>query len=195
MKKVYIIHGWDGNPKEPMLQWLKINLEEEGYKVGVPLMPEPETPKIAAWVGKLKEIVVEPDENTILVGHSVGCQAVLRYLETLPEEIKVAGIVFIAPWLELDTETIKEEGEEVVEIAKPWIETPINFEKVRAHIGSTTVIFSDNDPFVSLSQKDLFEKELNAKIFVEHDKGHFDPASGISELPIALETIRNIKTS
>src|SRR3989338_9052249 len=90
MKKVYIIHGWDGNPKEPMLQWLKINLEEEGYKVGVPLMPEPETPKIAAWVGKLKEIVVEPDENTILVGHSVGCKRCFAILKLCRKKKKIA---------------------------------------------------------------------------------------------------------
>lgn len=39
MKKVYIVHGWDGSPEEPMLQWLKVNLEEKGYVVEVPKMP------------------------------------------------------------------------------------------------------------------------------------------------------------
>lgn len=192
VKKVYIVHGWDGSPEEPMLQWLKVNLEKEGCKVEVPAMPEPTVPKIEAWIGKLKE-VIRPDPDTVLVGHSVGCQAVLRYLETLPERDKIAGLVLVAPWMELDAETIKEEGEEVVEIARPWMETPIDFEKVKLHLlGQAVAIFSDDDPFVPLSQKDLFEKELGAKIFVEHSKGHFSPADNISELPVVIEAILRI---
>ena len=188
MKKVYIIHGWDGSPEEPMLQWLKFNLEKEGHEVVVPEMPEPSVPKVDAWLGKLKE-VIEPDSDTILVGHSMGCQAILRYLETLSESLKIKGVVLIAPWIELDTETIKEEGEEVIELARPWLETPIDFEKIRTHIRQAVAIFSDNDPFVPLSQKSLFEKELNAKTFVEREKGHFSPSDQVSELPVALEAI------
>ncbi|OGY66792.1 MAG: hypothetical protein A3I24_03540 [Candidatus Harrisonbacteria bacterium RIFCSPLOWO2_02_FULL_41_13b] len=51
-KKVYIIHGWDGSPNEPMLQWLKVSLEERGCEVVVPEMPEPAVPKIGSWVGR-----------------------------------------------------------------------------------------------------------------------------------------------
>ena len=94
--------------------------------------------------------------------------------------------------MELDTETIKEEGEEVIEIARPWMETLIDFEKVRSHITQAVAIFSDDDPFVPLSQKDLFKKQLGAKIFVEHTKGHFSPADEVTELPIALESILKI---
>src|SRR3989338_4384154 len=100
-KKVYIIHGWDGSPNEPMLQWLKVSLEEKGYEIFVPEMPEPAVPKIESWVGKLKEIM-SPNNNTVIVGHSIGCQAVLRYLETLDESTKITGLVLIAPWMELD---------------------------------------------------------------------------------------------
>lgn len=188
MKRIYIIHGWNGSPNEPMLQWLKINLEKAGHKVTVPAMPEPDIPKIETWLRKLKE-VIESDGDTILIGHSVGCQAVLRYVETLPEGLKIAGVVLIAPWMELDAETIKEEGKGVIEIARPWIETPINFEKVRNQIGQVVAIFSDDDKFVPLSQKALFEKELNAQTFIEHHKGHFSPADEISELPVALEEV------
>ena len=187
-KKVYIIHGWDGSPNEPMLQWLKISLEEKSYEVFVPEMPEPAVPKIESWVGKLKEEVL-PDKETILVGHSVGCQAVLRYLETLGEEIKIAGLVLIAPWMELNRQTIEEEGQEGIEIAKPWMETPIDFKKVKSRVGKVIAIFSDNDPFVPLNQKGLFEKELGAEIVVENGKGHFTVSDGIDRLLSALEAV------
>ena len=188
-KRVFIIHGWTGNPREPMLWWLKVNLEKSGQEVFTPEMPETDTPKIESWVGKLKE-VVEPDLNTILVGHSIGCQAVVRFIETLPQGAKITGVVLIAPWMELDAKTMEEEGEDGIEIAKPWVETPINFEKVKSHIGKTVAIFSDDDPYVPIaSQRDLFKKELNAEIITEHNKGHFAPSDNITELPSALNAI------
>lgn len=101
MKKIQIIHGWESSPDEPILKWLKFSLQKKGFEVSAPDMPEPEKPKIETWVGKLKE-VVSPDKETILVGHSIGCQAILRYLETLPEGTKVAGIILIAPFITLN---------------------------------------------------------------------------------------------
>lgn len=76
MKKVYIVHGWDGSPDEPLFMWLDKNLTEKGYEVKRLSMPDPEVPVIEKWVTKLGE-EVNPDENSILVGHSVGCQAVM----------------------------------------------------------------------------------------------------------------------
>ncbi len=100
-KKVFIIHGWDGSPDEPMYRWLGAELRKNGYEVIVPEMPDSETPHIGAWVSEIKEIAGEPNEEDIFVGHSIGCQAILRYLEKLPPTVKVGGVVFIAPWLTL----------------------------------------------------------------------------------------------
>jgi len=192
MKKVFIIHGWGGSPDEPLHKWLKNSLEKAGYTVIVPLMPSSEIPRINSWVNKLKEVASNIDEETVFTAHSIGCQAVLRYLETLEGNIKIKGILLIAPWMELDMQTILEEGEEVVEIARPWIETPIDFEKVKMHVKNIKAIFSDNDPYVPVSQKDLFARELNAEILIEHKKGHFDEESWDGKLPSALESLLNM---
>lgn len=186
--KACIVHGWDGSPKEPMLQWLRSSLEKKGYEVIAPAMPNPGVPKIRAWVGKLTK-TISPDENAILVGHSIGCQTILRYLQTLAPKKKIKGIVLIAPWMELDEETIEEEGEEVREIARPWMETPIDFKKVKKLAGKTVAIFSDNDPFVPLSQKTIFRKKLGAKVIIEKGKGHFTVGDGTKKLPSALKAI------
>ena len=42
--------------------------------------------------------------------------------------------------------------------------------------------FSDNDYFVSLSQKEKFEEVLNAKTIVVNDKGHISSEDGVNEL-------------
>ena len=181
MKKVYIIHGWDGSPREPMHKWLKKELENKGYEVIVPTMPNASEPEINTWVSYLKKIVGKPNDGTYFVGHSIGCQAVLRYLETLDSQIKIGGAIFIAPWMSLDENTIKEEGKEVKLVAKPWIETPINWKKVKVHTDKFVCIFSDNDPYVPLSNQKLFEKNLNARIITEHNKGHYTKSDHIEE--------------
>jgi len=191
MKKAYIIHGWDGSPNEPMHKWLKVKLEEQGFQVFAPKMPSPDRPEIDSWVRHIQDIA-SPDQDSIFIGHSIGCQTVLRYLETLKQEVVVAGVLLIAPWVELDKNTLEEEGEESREIARPWMETPIDFKKVKQHAKNFTTIFSDDDPFVPLTQKDLFIKELRASIVIEHNKGHFTDSDGIKKLPAALAAITDM---
>src|SRR3989344_3192006 len=100
-KRVFIIHSWGSTPHEPLYKWLKSELEKKGFEVVVPEMPEPEKPEIEAWVSKLGEIIGASDKDTILVGHSIGCQTILRYLEKLQPRALVGGVVLIAPWFSL----------------------------------------------------------------------------------------------
>lgn len=189
--KVYIIHRWGGNPKEPLLEWLRSSLEARDYEVTVPAMPDTDNPKIEDWVGKLSRMM-SPNENTILVGQSIGCQAILRYLQTLTPDKKIKGIVLIAPWMELDEKTMKEEGEESIKIAKPWVETLIDFGKVKNMVRKTVAIFSDNDPYVPLEQKTIFEEKLGAEVIMEKKKGHFTESDGIIMLPSALNAVLSL---
>ena len=53
-------------------------------------------------------------------------------------------------------------------------------------------IFSDNDPYIPLSDAEIFKDNLNAKIIIEHNKGHFDPSSNIKEVPSALKSLLEI---
>ena len=183
-KRAFIIHGWGASPRDDWFPWLKGELEQEGFEVFVPEMPNTEEPKIEEWVPFLADLVGEPDENTYFVGHSIGCQTITRYLEKF-DNVKVGGIVFVAGWFNLVNLETKEEEE----IAKPWTETPINLEKVKNNSKKIVAIFSDNDPVAPLSDNEIFKKELDAEIIIEHNKGHFNKSDGVIELPIVLEKI------
>lgn len=189
MKKAFLIHGWDGYPENSWFPWLKQELKQKGFEVQVPAMPHPDEPKIEEWIPALSEIVGEPNGELYFIGHSVGCQAVLRYIETLSSAIKIKCVILVAPWMELDVTTLEEEGEGIREIAEPWMETPINFQKVKNQTEKIVAIFSDNDPYVALSQREIFKNKLNADIITEHEKGHFDDFEGMKELPSVLDVI------
>ena len=179
-KRVFIIHGWDGSPTNCWFPWLKNELEKKNFTVEVLSMPDPERPKINDWVNCLSDAVGEPDVNTYFVGHSMGCQTILRYIEKIGKPI--GGIVCVAGFFKLLYLTTDEEKE----IAKPWLETPIDFEKIKKQTDKIVAIFSDNDPDVDLINKELFEKNLGAKTLVEHNKGHFSDDAGIKELSSVL---------
>ena len=187
-KRIYIVHGWDGYPEDGWYPWLQKELENKGFQVKIPAMPEPARPKIDAWVSSLAKIVGDVDENTFFVGHSVGCQTILRYLQNLPADKKVGGAVFVAGWLKL----VNLETEEEKEIAKPWLETSIDFKKIRQHTDKFIAVFSDNDQWVSIENKDIFERKLKAKTIIENKKGHISGDDGITELVSVFDAVIEI---
>jgi hypothetical protein len=171
-----------------LFPWLKKELTKKGMKVFIPAMPNPDYPKINPWISKLKKVVKNPDENTFFVCHSIGCQAVLRYVSG-PDNKKIGGIVAVAGWFKLKGLTTREEKT----IARPWLTKRINFKKIRPSVNETIAIFSDNDPFVSLpNNKKIFREKLGAKILIEHRKGHMGSDDKILKLTSVLKSVLRI---
>ncbi|MEK7184114.1 MAG: alpha/beta fold hydrolase [Patescibacteria group bacterium] len=189
MKRVFIIHGWDGYPNEGWFPWLKKELEAKGFDVVVPQLPDTGRPRIQRWIPALAEVVGTADEYTYFVGHSMGCQAIARYLETLPEGVQVGGAVFVAGFFKYLT---LEDDPDVQETDRHWLETPIDLEKVHSHLPSSVAIFSDNDPWVPLDNQEDFREKLGSEIIIEHAKGHLSGSDGIVELPSALQAILSL---
>jgi hypothetical protein len=191
MKKVYIIHGWEGSPDEPLLKWLASELSKDGFDIEVPVMPNTGSPVIKEWLSKIVEVAgTNPNQDCIFVGHSIGCQAILRYLEQLKGSEQVGGVILIAPWFYLSGL----ETEEEKKIAEPWIKEPINTFNVLKHVprGKMVAIFSDNDPYVPEGNIEMFKDSFGTKIIIEKNMRHFTEGDGVIELQSALQAIRNI---
>lgn len=203
-KRVFVIHGWEGNPDEGWFPWLRQALEERGFEVCVLAMPDPDEPKIETWVPFLRKEVGQCDQHTYFVGHSMGCQAILRYLESLPEGLKAdgaapttpalrasppqaGGAVLVAPFLHLKPLAL--EGERDAAITKPWLETPIDWHKIRSHATKFIAIFSDNDRYVPIGDAEEFREKLSAEIMILKGRGHFSGSEGVDELPEALRSL------
>ncbi len=58
VKKVVIVHRWDGTPRSDWYPWLEKELEKKGLEVSVPEMPATETPEIDKWVPFLSKVVI-----------------------------------------------------------------------------------------------------------------------------------------
>lgn len=182
-KRMFIIHRWDGTPNSDWYPWLKRELEKKGFEAIVPEMPNTAEPKIDSWVAHLKKVVGKLNEDTYFIGHSIGCQTIMRYLEEENYNGKIAGLIFVAGWFKLGNL----ENEEVKAIAKPWINTPIDFNKVKQKTNKIAVLLSSNDPYGFVNEnKKIFEEKLNAKVIIEKNKGHFTEDDNVLELPEIL---------
>jgi hypothetical protein len=181
-KRAFLIHGWEGRPEEGWQSWLKKELEDRGFTVIVPAMPDTKNPHMDKWVPFLVEVVDIPTENDYFVGHSLGCITILRYLEGLKEGEKVGGVVLVAGFT--DDLGYKE--------LSSFFQTPIDFPKVNKHCKSFVAIHSDDDQYVALSYGDIFKEKLGAKLIIAHNMKHFAGDDNILELPVALEAILGI---
>src|SRR3989338_8125508 len=188
MKRVFIVHGWDFNPEVNWYPWLKKELEKKGFKVIVPEMPNTSEPKINAWVSYLKKVVGKLDEETYFIGHSIGCQTIMRFLEKENYKGKIGKVIFVAGWFKLDNL----ENDEVKEIANPWTNTQINFNKVKQKLSSLIVFLSSNEPygFVDYNAR-TFREKIGAKVIIENNKGNFTEDDGVKEVPEILKEIQD----
>ena len=194
-KKVVIVHGWDGDISKGWFPWLKKTLEEQGFKVIMEQMPDSHQPEIKVWTEALKNISGNVDDQTYFVGHSIGCQTIIRMLEN-HESPKAGGAVFLAGWFNLKeqmyTENPKSE-KTTRQTADPWVNTQIDFTKVQPKFspGSVTAIFSDDDPYVDLNNAEAFKQKFDARIIVESAKGHFNETE-IDMIPVLVQEILRI---
>jgi hypothetical protein len=168
-KKIYMIHGWGGSSKDNWFPWLKKELEKKNVDVEVFDMPNSKRPKIEEWVKYLEENVKDIDEHTYFIGHSIGCQTILRFLEKLHKHKKIGGCIFVAGFFDL----ISLEPEEF-EIAHPWITSPIDTSRILDHCNRFLCFFSKDDPDVHIQESEKFKDKFGAKIITLDGKGHFD---------------------
>lgn len=183
MKRIYIIHGYTGNPKKNWFPWLKAELEKLGLSVEVPAMPNTNAPKLNEWLLHLQQVIDKPDEETYLVGHSLGCPMILRYLESLDDGHDVGGALLVAGFAEplphlpeLDSFT---EG--------PW-----NDEKVKNNTHKLAIINSDNDDAVPFFNGEHVRDRFNAELITVHNMGHINEKAGIKEVPFVLDKLKGM---
>jgi len=177
MKKVYLIHGWGGSSSGGWFDWIKQELPKNNIQVYSFDMPDTNHPRIEEWVKYLENNIKDVDKDTYFIGHSIGCQTIMRYLEKLPKHKIIGGCVFVAGWFKL----VNLEPEEM-KIAHPWTTAKIDFERIKRHTKNFLAIFSDDDVWVPLSERKIFRDNLGAKIITKKKKGHFENVNEIKEI-------------
>jgi len=176
--KIVLMHGKDTDPNQRWYPWLKKQVEKKGVDFIVPKLPNADTPKLEEWLEEINK--TKPDKDTILIGHSRGGLAILRWLEKLPEDKKVMKVILVAA----NNPSVKKIKEDK---SRFYGEGKLNFEKIKAHCDNFVVLHSKDDPWVPFKSGEKNAKGLNAKFKIYEDKRHF--GFGFPEVPEILEEI------
>jgi uncharacterized protein len=184
--RLIIIPRWSGTPASDWYPWITAELsarEPQPFSpIVVAAMPNPGLPTIPAWTSRVRQLLGDdPAElaRTVIVGHSVGCQAVLRALAELPDGVHVAGLLCVAGWFWTDAPW---------DSLVPWIETPCDLARVQAAVsGRITVMLSDNDPHTSdwRANSAAWQERLGADVVLVPGVHHFNGG----QYPIILQTL------
>lgn len=182
MNRAIIIHGYHGRPETNWKPWLRDELVARGWRVEIPAMPNTDYPVADEWQAALAETVGEPGANVYLVGHSLGCVTILRYLETLGENQKIGGAVFVAGFTGTFEKYIEGNHD-------TFFDHELNWDVIRQRCDAFVAIHSDDDPNVEFAQLDLFRRFVGAKIVPVHGMGHFGSPDGVFEVPVVRDEV------
>lgn len=185
-QRLIIIPRWSGTPASDWYPWITAELNSRQPRPFNPAaaasMPNPGLPTIPAWIGRVRQLLGDdPAElaQTVIVGHSVGCQAVLRALAELPEGVHVAGALCVAGWFWTDAPW---------DSLMPWIDTPFDLARAQqAANGRIVVMISDNDPHTSdwRANRAAWQERLGAEVVLVSGAQHFNGP----RYPIILQTL------
>jgi hypothetical protein len=185
MKNAFIFHGTEGHPQENWFPWLKQELEKEGYEVIVPQFPSPSIvpAEIDKWFEVLKDYEHQINEDTIIIGHSLGGVFTLRVLEKLKHKIKAA--FFVGTPIGVGSILNYDRDNSFSGFSFDW-NTIIN--KAEHFV----VFQSDDDPYVSLENGEELSKNLNTNLSFVSNAGHFNEKAGYTKFDLLLEKLRPI---
>ncbi len=182
LSTIFIFHGTEGHPQENWFPWLKQELEKQGLTVFIPQFPSlPVVPaKISEWFDVLKNCEQEINEESILIGHSLGGIFTLRVLEQLQHSVKAACFIGtpigVRPILNYDRDS-------------SFSGFAFDWKSIRTKAAHFTVFQSDNDPYVGLENGKALAKELGIELSYVPNAGHFNTAAGYTEFPALRDLI------
>ncbi|XP_071101334.1 serine hydrolase RBBP9-like [Haliotis cracherodii] len=141
--------------------WLYHELTKKGIACELKSMPDPVVARESAWIPFMHD-ELKCDETTIIVGHSSGAEAAMRYCETY----KVKGIVVVSA-------CVTDLGD-ANERASGYYSRPWEWEKIRANASFIVQFGSTDDPFLSWEEEQSKVAEgLSPELFKFEDRGHF----------------------
>ena len=134
-----LVHGYRGSPEKNFFPWLKAELERRGHRVFVPALPNADNPLVAEQV----EYVLRHaqfDQNTVLLGHSLGSVVAMKVMERLKRPI--AKLILTGGFTKPKFEDHSRPFEKVFD----W---KFNFDKIRKNASEIHILHDVNDKIVS----------------------------------------------
>lgn len=176
--KAILIHGnGDATVDGHWFPYIKKGLEELGIEVIAQNFPDPELAREKYWLPFIEKLGA--DESTILIGHSSGAVASMRYAE----QHKILGSVLVAAcYTDLRMESERLSG---------YYDHPWDWEKIKQNQQWILQYHSTDDPWIPIEEARFIHEKLNTNYREYTDQAHFGggPREKL-EFPEMLDAIK-----
>ena len=172
--KAIIIHGNGGcTAADIWLPWLERELTALGIDVINQTFPDNVKARAAVWLPHLASLGA--DANTILIGHSSGAVAAMRYAESHP----LLGSILVG--------VCHSDLGDRFEAASGYYRAPWQWDTIRRNQQWIAIFNSSDDPHIPIAEARFVAAQLRCSYFEFSDRGHFVDSR---EFPEVVEFIR-----
>ncbi|XP_065115572.1 serine hydrolase RBBP9 isoform X2 [Paramisgurnus dabryanus] len=141
-------------------------------------MPDPVTARESIWL-PFMEKELKCDDETVIIGHSSGAAAAMRYAETH----KVFALILVGAYTsDLGDENERESGY----FNRPW-----EWEKIRSNVKYILQFGSTDDPFLPWEEQQEVANGLKTDLHKYVDRGHFQNTT----FPELIGAVKTLKTN
>jgi predicted alpha/beta hydrolase family esterase len=176
--RIIVAHGYLASPEKHWFPWL-VEQYDPGV-VRVPTLPNSTNPQPGPWLKTLQDAVGTVDDDTVLIGHSLGSITTLRLLEALPRPWTLRGLILVAGFAQPLPNLPK---------LDPFTAAPLDVQAIRDGARRRHVFGSDNDTTVAPPITAALARSLDAPLTVIPGGGHFVERQGCRSLPQILPVL------
>jgi serine hydrolase len=174
-----IVHGWQNRRPEGHWQnWLARELRAQGHQVCHPRLPNPDHPRVAAWLGALRDQLARMRYGErVVICHSLGAMAWLHLAHEGGPHPPVDRLLFVAP------------PSPAYLAAEPALAAFVPPEPVGNLVGATSraeplLVCSDNDPCCKEGANRAYPTGFDVNMI--RGAGHIDIDAGYGAWPSLL---------
>ncbi len=177
-----MIHGFKGEPNGGWRPWLMGMLAKKDIWACSLAMPTPYEPNYKEWIKEIEHVAGEPNEEIILVGHSLGVPAILNYLQSLNNESRICGAILVSgPVHSLPGDMFRP--------VDNFFEKPWDFNHIKMVCKNFIVIHGDDDNLIPFNHAEELSNKLSCNLAIIKNGCHLSGSNGCYELPEAFEAI------
>ncbi|HUQ87132.1 MAG TPA: alpha/beta hydrolase [Vicinamibacterales bacterium] len=172
--KAILIHGNGGcTAGDIWLPWVEHELRSLGLDVINHTFPDNVKARAQFWLPHLE--MLDADENTILIGHSSGAVAAMRYAETH----RLLGSILVG--------VCHTDLGDSFEAASGYYESTWQWQRIRDNQEWIAIYGSTDDPLIPIKEPRFVATQLGCSYFEFADRGHFVDSR---QFPEIVELVR-----
>jgi methionyl-tRNA formyltransferase/predicted alpha/beta hydrolase family esterase len=177
--RVILLHGKDATPADKRYPRLIHECQKRWIEIHTPQLPHADKPILAERIAEIDKL--NPDENTILIGHSRWWVAALRWLEHNAQKVK--KVILVAT-----NDSVRDES-----LNGFFTESEYNYATIKKRCDNFAVFHSTDDMHVPFEHGQKIAAWLSATTRFPEDRCHFGynpkTKSMTTELPELLQEI------